>query len=49
VLILGSEMQPYDTRCYFGVRSKSDNKGQLNLPHGTNMYKKQKGKTEKIG
>ena len=25
---------PYDTRCYFNVRSKA-NMSQLNLPHGT--------------
>ena len=25
---------PYDTRCYFNVRSKA-NISQLNLPHGT--------------
>jgi len=32
---IGKCYMPYDTRCYFNVRSKA-NMSQLNLPHGTN-------------
>jgi len=40
-------MIPYDTRCYFNVRSKAD-MSQLNLPHGTNNKKVENRKSKKV-
>jgi len=37
----------YDTRCYFNVRSKAGT-SQLNLPHGTDKWKVENRKTEKV-
>ena len=40
-------MIPYDTRCYFNVRSKAD-MSQFNLPHGTNNKKVENRKSKKV-
>jgi len=37
--------RPYDTRCYFNVRSKAD-VSQLNLPHGKRQLKSVKSKKQ---